>query len=287
MYKKGNGLAWLIVIIAIVIVLLLVLGGNNEAEPQEQMTFEGLRNIDTEGRTELEGEGAVLVDLLEQNDSGISGLALLQDNGDGTTRVAVVFNGETTSTPRPMHIHTGTCENIADVVYPLESSVDGESETTLDVSLETITAGLPLAINAHESAENPQNYIACGNILNSGELMENVEADGVMENTEIHMVTYTNSGFEPQEITIDRGETVRFINNSNHGMWVASAMHPTHKVYAGTSINEHCPSPDNSAFDQCESVEDASFWEFTFTKTGEWGYHNHVRANDFGKVMVE
>src|SRR3989344_1358485 len=40
-------------------------------------------------------------------------------------------------------------------------------------------------------------------------------------------VTYSNSGFSPAEITINKGDTVRFVNSVDLNMWVASAMHPT------------------------------------------------------------
>jgi plastocyanin len=103
----------------------------------------------------------------------------------------------------------------------------------------------------------------------------------------VTIVTYTKDGFSPKEITINAGDTVRFENESGPNMWVASAFHPTHTTYSDTSLNEHCPDTDNTTFDACTNYEAGTNWDFTFTKTGEWGYHNHSRANHFGKVIVQ
>jgi plastocyanin len=80
--------------------------------------------------------------------------------------------------PHPAHIHSGTCDNLGDIVAPLNdvqlrtagesfgaaSAIPvEESDTEATVSLGTIL-GAPHAINVHESAEAIQNYIACGDI---------------------------------------------------------------------------------------------------------------------------
>jgi len=108
---------------------------------------------------------------------------------------------------------------------------------------------------------------------------DNMEEDGVT------VVRYTSNGFTPSSVTISAGDTIRFVNESDRGMWVGSAMHPTHEVYDGTSLSDHCgDGPSSTSFDQCESGEE---YVFTFEKTGSWGYHNHVRASHFGTIVVE
>jgi len=98
-------------------------------------------------------------------------------------------------------------------------------------------------------------------------------------------VTHTAGGFSPSVVTIRVGDTVRFVNESGGSLWVASAQHPTHTVYAGTSLAEHCGNAaDNDAFDQCSTGNDYSF---TFGKAGEWKYHNHVNASQTGTVVVQ
>lgn len=99
------------------------------------------------------------------------------------------------------------------------------------------------------------------------------------------IITYTDAGFSPAEVTINKGQTVRWVNQSSGDMWVGSAMHPTHEVYSGTTLAQHCePGDPNDSLDQCANGE---VYEFTFDKVGQWGYHNHSRANHFGRVIVQ
>jgi plastocyanin len=80
--------------------------------------------------------------------------------------------------PHPAHIHSGTCDNLGDIVAPLGDVTEltagesfgaqtailvKESETDVPLPLGDILAA-PHAINVHESAEAIQNYIACGDI---------------------------------------------------------------------------------------------------------------------------
>jgi hypothetical protein len=95
--------------------------------------------------------------------------------------------------PHPAHIHFGTCETLGDVVYPLAdvttvSAADppfiqtdvqatpvasptveatdivvAESTTTVEASLDEVLEA-EHAINVHESAENIDTYIACGDL---------------------------------------------------------------------------------------------------------------------------
>ncbi|MDY6765936.1 MAG: hypothetical protein SVW77_01080 [Candidatus Nanohaloarchaea archaeon] len=99
---------------------------------------------------------------------------------------------------------------------------------------------------------------------------------------ETHTVSYSSDGFSPQQLTVQRCDTVRW-ESSGAGMWVGSDRHPTHTQYDGSSVNQHCPN-QGDAFDQCST---GATYSFTFEKTGEFGYHNHVRAAHGGTVVVE
>ncbi len=103
----------------------------------------------------------------------------------------------------------------------------------------------------------------------------------------MYEVIYTDSGYSPSEITIKLGDTVVFKNQSSGGMWTASGMHPTHTLYSGTSLDQHCPDQQNISFDECTSVNSGGSWSFTFEKAGTWAYHNHLKINYFGKIIVE
>ncbi len=82
-------------------------------------------------------------------------------------------------------------------------------------------------------------------------------------------VNYSKNGYSPANIEIKLGDTVKWLSDGAP-MWTASAKHPTHEIY-----------PE---FDQ---KSDGNTYEFTFTKAGEWKYHNHLSANHFGSVVVK
>ncbi len=86
-------------------------------------------------------------------------------------------------------------------------------------------------------------------------------------------VVYDGSSFSPSEVTINSGDAVAFINESDFGMWPASDPHPQH-----TDLPE---------FDSGRNLEPSGVYEFTFDEPGEWGYHNHTNSTVTGTVVVE
>jgi hypothetical protein len=127
--------------------------------------------------------------------------------------------------PHPVHIHAGTCATLGDVVHPLSDlqhgdmmgtpmagmegmdgtpmadmddvmgDVESMSTTTVEASLEDILAA-EHAINAHESAENIDVYIVCGDI--SGE-----PTDGQLE---IELMEDSDSGHTGRAMLMDNGD---------------------------------------------------------------------------------
>jgi plastocyanin len=85
-------------------------------------------------------------------------------------------------------------------------------------------------------------------------------------------VSYTASGFQPHSITIKKGQTVTWTNKDSDELWVASNPHPTHTDYPG--------------FDELKSIPTGQTYSFTFTKVGNWGYHNHLNPSQQGIVVV-
>ncbi len=100
------------------------------------------------------------------------------------------------------------------------------------------------------------------------------------------IIAYTDQGFSPKSVNVSLGTTITFVNQSSKEMWVASAKHPDHTVYSGTSLSQHCPDTTNASFDGCVAVSSGNSFSFTFNKEGEWKYHNHVDATQFGTVIV-
>lgn len=80
-------------------------------------------------------------------------------------------------TPHPAHIHSGTCDELGDVVAPLQDVTvpEGEtsgaasafpletSETIIDMPLQEILDS-PHAVNVHKNSDEIDVYIACGDI---------------------------------------------------------------------------------------------------------------------------
>jgi plastocyanin len=86
------------------------------------------------------------------------------------------------------------------------------------------------------------------------------------------VVSRTDDGYEPKEITVSKGTVVVWVNESGEFHWPASNIHPTHGIY-----------PE---FDPRRPVAPGDSWGFVFDKAGEWRYHDHLRANSMGVVTV-
>ncbi|MEK7505844.1 MAG: hypothetical protein AAB597_03040 [Patescibacteria group bacterium] len=97
------------------------------------------------------------------------------------------------------------------------------------------------------------------------------------------LVSFTKDGFVPKETTIKKGETVRFVNNSDTDSWPASAIHPTHSIYPQKSSKDCL----GSSFDACRGLKPGEFWEFTFDSVGTWRFHDHLSASKTGSIVVK
>lgn len=95
------------------------------------------------------------------------------------------------------------------------------------------------------------------------------------------LVSYTDRGFEPLEVAIKKGETVRFVNNSSEDLWIASTSVNNARLYPGTSA---CGA---SVLDTCKPLKVREFWEFTFDTEGTWGYLNNLHKERSGVVIVK
>jgi len=140
----------------------------------------------------------------------------------------------------PAHIHSGTCDTLGDVVYPLTNltapdmsatpvagmmatpmatgmgAVVAQSTTTVQATLEEIL-GAEHAINVHESPENIGTYIACGDLTGS--------ATG--NQLQIELQELNGSGYQGQALLMDNGDgtttvTVMLMMTDTMGSPVAS-----------------------------------------------------------------
>jgi LPXTG-motif cell wall-anchored protein len=110
-----------------------------------------------------EAQQSVTINLTAQNNSGVSGTAVLTPDGAGTK---VVLNLTNAPGPHPAHIHAGACPTVGAVVFPLTSVTNNKSETTVAATIADILRA-PHAINVHKSPQEISAYVACGNVTAS------------------------------------------------------------------------------------------------------------------------
>lgn len=91
------------------------------------------------------------------------------------------------------------------------------------------------------------------------------------------LISYTDAGFEPAAVSIQRGDTLRFTNNSSGDLWIAADGRDL-PVYPRTK--QGCGSSD---LDSCDAFSPQDFWEFTFAERGVW---HVVNALDKSKRVV-
>lgn len=108
-------------------------------------------------------EEAVTLDLEEIDGSGIEGNVRLASMNGQTDVEVLITAGLEDGAVHPVHIHSGTCDELGDVVYPLEDIEGGVSETEIDAELTDLMDG-EHAVNVHVSEDEMDVYVACANI---------------------------------------------------------------------------------------------------------------------------
>lgn len=85
-------------------------------------------------------------------------------------------------------------------------------------------------------------------------------------------INYTDSGFSPESLTVKKDDTIKIVNQSSVSLEFSSDDHPTHK--ADPELNMAMIQPGKDGM-------------LKVTKTGTWGYHNHLKPGDEGHLTVE
>jgi len=102
-----------------------------------------------------------------------------------------------------------------------------------------------------------------------------------------NVVTIASSGFSPSSLTVQKGETITFKNESSQPAWPASAIHPTHTVYPGSSIAKCGTTGEAGIFDACKGLLKGEAWSFQFDIPGTWKYHDHLNPSRNGTIVVQ
>lgn len=108
----------------------------------------------------------------------------------------------------------------------------------------------------------------------------------IQEAPNSYTVEITSSGFSPNSLTINAGDTVVFVNQDSRSGWPASVIHPTHTVYPNSNINKCGTNEEIDIFDSCRGLEEGESYSFTFNEVGTWGYHNHLISSKKGTIIV-
>lgn len=85
-------------------------------------------------------------------------------------------------------------------------------------------------------------------------------------------ITYSSNGFSPATLTVKSGDTVTIKNTSSEALQFDSNPHPAHTDDTDLNVG---------------SVAAGQTKTFKVTKTGTFGYHNHLDPSDTGHIVVE
>lgn len=85
-------------------------------------------------------------------------------------------------------------------------------------------------------------------------------------------VRIAKQGFEPNNIRINVGASVRFSSKIERPFWPASDAHPSHRLY-----------PE---FDAEKAIASGESFSFRFDKPGMWNYHDHLNPKHTGVITV-
>lgn len=96
--------------------------------------------------------------------------------------------------------------------------------------------------------------------------------DPSTQNNSSPTITYSNSGFSPQTITVNNGDTLTVKNNSSRTIQFESDPHPAHTT--NTELN-------------IDTIRAGQSKIFTVKRTGTFGYHDHLSPSDTGTIVVQ
>jgi hypothetical protein len=157
----------------VIAIALAVFALNRNSQKAPQVTSQ----VQSSPETQAMMVGVAIAN--EQNQSGQSGQVYWQEK-NGKVTVTINLEGALQA-PQPAHLHTGTCNQLGAIKYPLNDVVNGKSETTLDVTEAQLKADLPLAANVHKSQTELSVYVACANITTNPKMVTEDEAMKMME----------------------------------------------------------------------------------------------------------
>ncbi|OIO80355.1 hypothetical protein AUJ84_03880 [Candidatus Pacearchaeota archaeon CG1_02_32_132] len=119
-----------------------------------------------------------------------------------------------------------------------------------------------------------------------GDSMMDESSEGSMMEDE-NVIKVISTGFVPNTLTINSGDTITWINENTAGSWPASDVHPTHTSYPGSAKSKCGTSEQSMIFDACGGLKEGESYSFTFDEVGSWNFHDHLKPNWVGTVIVK
>lgn len=86
------------------------------------------------------------------------------------------------------------------------------------------------------------------------------------------LITYTTNGFSPETLRVSVGDKLTVKNNSNRTIQFDSDPHPAHTDNRELNIDHIRPGSSKA---------------FTVSRTGTFGYHDHLNPSARGEIIVE
>lgn len=85
-------------------------------------------------------------------------------------------------------------------------------------------------------------------------------------------ITITDDGYTPNKVTVKNGSVIKVVNNSSQKSMFSSDPHPSHTK--NDELNQSTIVPGSSQ-------------TFKVTRTGTYGFHDHLKSNFEGTLIVE
>lgn len=89
------------------------------------------------------------------------------------------------------------------------------------------------------------------------------------------IITYTDAGFSPPNVTVSPGTTVTWSNQSSRKLWVVDA-----------SLNVDGCVQGNGALNECAAISAGGTYSYTVPATGTITYSNREHREDTGTITV-
>lgn len=88
----------------------------------------------------------------------------------------------------------------------------------------------------------------------------------------LNLITYTDDGFSGESIKVKTGGTINITNKSSKALEFNSNRHPQHTENAELNVG---------------SIPAGQSKMITVTKSGTFGYHNHLNPSQTGSITVQ